>query len=632
MKKWGILFITIIILMHSNFLITYSARGCKDIVICGNATAGDYNLLLKVRDPSRPGLQVLCIVPEGYEYDYHHPWSGKKISYTSYNKYIGVATKGDTIPNIVKAGMSLSERGISYGDADTDSLRINPSRYAWDDFDWIRFACEKASTEEEAVDLLTKKAVKEMHATGVSENLFVVGPEKGYVVEADAFNYRVKEIKDGIEVMSNYPKKLWKTHRLKLFPISRDFNKVVEKNVRKFSAVRLGSIFGIRIVKIGDNYISAKPISFFHARRTNSLGVVTKIQIGERKNVGYFSVELLDINGKIGKVRVTNIYKAWEEEMLKQINSKIDGKITVDDMIFFSRFDREDLNGLRPMCEDYFTYEAVAIYKIPSENYEILSNGWFSANHACSSIYVPFHICNNNIYMPYQTGDAAQISLDLFNLYDHDELINSFNRVERVFINETDKIEKISIEYILNDTDISEFLTTIDMSMQKQAYLTQQIWKDIDKITNKQKVLNAIDSIWEENYLETLENIKNALFELEKISGTQIIKQRLKDISFDICDSRIKAADNLGKEITHSLKKFNEGQNLVINGQYNKGFETLEKSFIEADALIKGQEINEDVKSVIINIDEHSTVLYFLIFVLIIALIVLFVRFRLNFE
>ncbi len=633
MKKKRIWYLIIMLFLLSNlFVISYNVKGCKNIVACGNTTAGDYNLLLKVRDPSRPGLQVLCIVPEGYEYDYHHPWSGKKISFTTMNKYIGVASKSDIIPNIVKAGMSLSEEGICYGDADTGSKRINPSRYAWDDFDWIRLACEKANNEEEAVNILTKEAVKEMHASSVSENLFVVGPKKGYVIEADAIQYNVKEINDEIVVMSNYPKELWRTQRLKLFPISRDFDTVVEKNVQKLSSVRLGSIYGIRVTDIGDDYISAKPIYYFHAKRTNSIGVVTKIQLNERKTAGYFSVELLDTSGRTAKIRVTNVYKAWEEEMLRQINSKIVGKITVKDMMYFSRFDKEDLNGLRPMCEDLFKYESVAIYKIPSNNYEFLSSGWFSANHACSSIYVPFHICNNDIYGPYKTGDAAQISLDLYNLYDHDGLVKNFCKVEDVFINEIEEMEKISIDYILNNTDVSEFLTTIDMSMQKQAYLTEEIWKAIDKIENKEKLIGIIENIWGENYIDTLENIKNALLKIEEISESNLIKQKLIDISFDICNSRIKSANILGKEVNFLLNQFKDGCNLVVIGQYDKGFQKLEKSYIKADLLIKGQEINEDVTIETKNGNRNNSFLFFLIFVLIIVVIFLFTRFKLNFR
>ena len=316
------------------------------------------------------------------------------MSFKTNYKYIGVATKEDTIPNIVKPGMSLSKAGISYGDADTGSIWVNPTKHAWDDFDWMRYACEKAKDEDEAVLLLTKDAVKKMHAAEVSENLFVVGPKKGYVIEADAFRYNVKEINNGIDVMSNYPRELWKTQIFKKRPISKSFNTEVEKYVRNKQIVRLQSLNGIKILGIGDDFITVKPISLRYIIQTGNLNVITKINLEERKTVGYFSVELLDIDGNKAKVRVTNVHKAWEEKMLEYIQPHY-GSITVKDMIKWSRLDKEDLDGLRPMCEDTSKYEAVAIYKIPEKNYEILSSGWFSPNRACSSIYVPFHICNN---------------------------------------------------------------------------------------------------------------------------------------------------------------------------------------------------------------------------------------------
>jgi hypothetical protein len=82
------------------------AAGCKDIVAVGDATAGPYNLLLKVRDPSRPGPQVLTRVPAGYTYTFYDPWTGKPFSCTVTRTYIGTASAGDTAPNLVKAGRS----------------------------------------------------------------------------------------------------------------------------------------------------------------------------------------------------------------------------------------------------------------------------------------------------------------------------------------------------------------------------------------------------------------------------------------------------------------------------------------------------------------------------------------------
>ena len=43
-------------------------------------------------------------------------------------------------------------------------------------------------------------------------------------------------------------------------------------------------------------------------------------------------------------------------------------------MINWSRLDTDDLDGLRPMCEEYVEYEAVAVYKIPKNNYEVFVN------------------------------------------------------------------------------------------------------------------------------------------------------------------------------------------------------------------------------------------------------------------
>jgi hypothetical protein len=631
MNKFRLLFLIFTISLFSNFFISFNAEACKDIIACGNATEGDYNLLLKVRDPSRLGLQVLCIVPEGYEYTYRYPWTGKPMSCKVLHKFIGVATKKDTIPNIVKAGMSLSDVGIAYGDADTDSRWINPTKNAWDDFDWIRYACEKANNEDEAVSLMTKDVVKKMHATGVSENLFIVGPKKGYVIEADAFRYKTREIVDGIDVMSNYPKDLWKTQREKKFPISRAFDTVVEEEVRNKGTIRLNSLYGIRIVEIGENYIYVVPISFYYILKTKSFGVITKINLGERKTVGYFSVELLDIDDNKAKVRVCNIFKAWEEKILEYIQSEY-GSITVKDMINWSRLHNEDLDGLRPMCEYFYEYESVAIYKIPKEDYEIMSMGWFSPNHACSSIYVPFHICDKDIYDPYETGEAAELSLNLLKEYRHGILNSSFANVEEVFLNEVNIAEQISKEQIKNPLLISDFLTVIDMGMQRQAFLTEQIWMEIKKITDQDKkwlVTNSIDKIWDKNYSNSLKNMKNSVLDLKELSNTGSILNKISKIALDICKSRIDAADAIGKQTQTVEEEFNESGKLIEQGDYENGFDSLQKVYTYSDMLIKGQTF-QDIKNIDIKKDNGINIfLYFLITLFIIVFIIFISRYRL---
>ena len=580
-----VMFTIFTITLFLNLAVSENTKACKDIIACGNATAGDYNLLLKVRDPSRPGLQVLCIVPEGYEYTYHHPWTGKDMKFITNHKFIGVATEGDTIPNIVKAGMTLSDAGIAYGDADTGSRWINPTKNAWDDFDWIRYACEKADDEDQAVYLLTKECVDQLHASGVSENLFVVGPNKGFVVGADAFHYTVEEV-DDIVVMSNYPDELWKTQYLKTRPISRSFDTVVEKSVRKGGVVRLQSISGIKIVDIGGNYISVRLFPFSYALKTGSLGKIFKIQMGERKTVGDYSVRLLNIDGKKAKISLCYKFKAWEEAMMDHIQPKY-GSIDIKEMINWSRLHETDLEDLRPMCQDFYQYETVAIYKIPQQNYEILSSGWFSPNHACSSIYVPFHICDKDIYEPYTTGEAAKLSMELLDSYGHDVLNTYFSNVEEVFLYETDIAEDISKDMVSDSEKLSSFLTTVDMGMQKQAWLTEQLWMELSQMSN-QNLMDVVGDLWKCNYSESLKSMNATIYDLKESSSPNVFIDIIGDITSNICQSRIAVAKILEKSVKRAEQEYKKGKNFFDQGEYSSAFSHFEQAFEYADKAIKG--------------------------------------------
>jgi hypothetical protein len=606
-----------VLFLFLNIFLSFNAKACKDIIACGDATENDYNLLLKVRDPSRLGLQVLCIVPKDYEYDYHYPWTGKEIHYKNQHKYIGVSTKNDIIPNIVKAGMILTDAGICFGDADTDSRWINPTKNAWDDFDWIRYACEQSNSEDEAVDLLTKECVDNLHATGVSENLFIVGPETGYIVEADAYRYKINEITNGVLVRHNYPKLLWKSQIIKKLPISKNFNSIVVKEVRKRSIVRLGSIYGIRINEIGDEHITISPIGLYHKIITNSLGYVTKIQIGERKTAGYFSVELIGINGNQAKIRVTNIYYAWEEEILKHINSRY-GCITARDMINWSRLTNDDLKGLRGMCENTYEYEAVAIYKIPKNDYEIFSMGWFAPNHASSSIYIPFHICNTDIFISYKNGDAAQLSLDLYNSYNQSILTSNFSIIENVFFNEIKSIEKNAKKTLSKNIDVTDFLTIMDMSMQKQAYITQDLWKDA---INKQDIQIIIANLWNNTYYDSLINMKNAISFLNEKDESKTYIDKINEIALNICKSRINAAKSIGKDVELAENKYKKGEKFLNEKKYQTGYENIIESFLEAEIVINNKHFEKTQ-----NFESKNTFnydIYYLLVLLTIAIIFL---------
>jgi hypothetical protein len=644
-KYRGVIYVLILVLLI-DVLLVVNVKACKVIVAYDTATEGDYNLLLKVRDPSRPGLQVLCMVPEGYEYTYHHPWNGKPMSFIVKHKFIGVASKDDTIPNIVKAGMALSDMGIAYCDADSNSnYLVNPSKHAWDDFDWIRYACQTADDEEQANKLLTKDVVDDLHASGVSENLFVVGPRKAYFLEADFKNYKIKDIQD-YEVISNYPKDLWRSQFLRRIRIASSYDKVVEKQVFRGRTIRLGALYGIRLVDIGPDWIIVKPVPSYDIRKIGNrikrldTGNNVLIRLGESKDVGFFydfggfRVKLLECNRFRAKISMSTTFKAWEDKMVKYIEARL-GSITVRDMINWSRLHRQDLDGLRPMCQGSYKYEGVAIYRIPEQNYMMLSSGWFSANHACSSIYVPFHICNTDIFDAYENGEAAELSLNLFNIYGHGALETSFQNVEEVFLNEIEKAEKISIEKIVDNQKISEYLTIVDNGMQRQAMITQQIWMEISKISKQegnQAVRIIVNKIWDEDYLNSINHMRKSISYLKELPNTDMIIDKIKEIAIDICKTRIDAANSIGKQDIMAINEYKNGGKLLRKGEYESGFNSLQKSFILTDLSFMDQEI-KNIKTV--ETEKNNEIDYFLLYLIIaviIAVSILFKRFKVNFE
>ncbi len=568
-------------------LIPYTSQACKDIVAIGDATAGEYNLMLKVRDPSRPGLQTLTIVPSTYTYTYHHPWTGKTLEFTTTHKYIGVVTAGDSYPHTIKPGMALSTAGICYGDADSNSNWINPSRYAWDDFDWIRYTCEQANTVDEAILLMTKDVVDELHAPGVSENLFIVGPKKAALIEADAYQYTIDEFTDGVAVMSNYPKQLWRSQIRKRLPIASSFDVTKEKTVRRGATVHLQGRYGVRISKIGEDYIIARqvPAVKITNRIPQFIGKQIRIPLGCRDTVGDYSVTLLDIQGRKAKVHVEYKFKAWEDTLVDIITPQY-GSISLSDMITWSRLHQDDLNGLRPMCEAAYPYEAVIIYQIPAEHYETLSIGWFAPNHACASVYVPVHISVTDIFDPYENGKAAQLSLDLVETYGHNYLTTAFNRTEHVFFTEVHKINEIACRLLENNTDIAEFITSYDTGMQEQAWLTQQLWDTIAQSPVDLTLRENLKKIWDTNYHQTLLQLKKTVENLDK-SGThkQIIPQLIA-IAESICTTTTMAARVVRLDVTTADQWYTTGRTLLKNKAYTEGFDYLIESYQESNITL----------------------------------------------
>jgi hypothetical protein len=475
--------------------------------------------------------------------------------------------------------MVLTDAGLAFGDADTASSWINPNRNAWDDFDWMRYAYQTANNEDDAVELLTTDAVDNLHATGVSENLFIVGPKRSIKIEADAIHHTTTDISD-ILVMSNYAVDLWHTQLLKSLPIASSFDTKKETTARSGTIIRLQSLCGVKIIDIDQVSITVKAVPSFVFRAYGQDNKVT-IPLGQRATVGPYSVKLLEISQLTVKISVCTKVHAWEQELLTHLQQKT-GTITVQEMIDVSRLHSIDLDGLRPLCEDIYPYEASVIYKILEEHSNLLSSGWFGANHACSSIYVPFHICDNDIYDPYQTGEAAGLSLELLHYYGHGTLTSLCRSVENVFLAENEANEIIAHAMIHNATDITPFLTSMDRGMQEQAFLTEQLWHDTPNASRP-----IIENIWMQNYTVSLQRMENALSILKNIPGSADMRKTIEKIALSVCKSKIDAVRILGKNSFESEKEYQTAVHHFEFEEYPSGFFLLQRAIHSSNRFLQ---------------------------------------------
>jgi hypothetical protein len=172
------------------------------------------------------------------------------------------------------------------------------------------------------------------------------------------------------------------------------------------------------------------------------------------------------------------------------------------------------------------------IFKIPNEHATLLSSGWFAANHACSSIYVPVHICDADFYDPYETGDAAALSLALLQRYGHGNITFLCQNIENVFYVENEINEALAHLMIHADVNISSFLTELDVGMQEQAFLTEQLWLSAPNLSR-----GSIQGIWMQNYSFTQQNIQKTISDLTRNPGSDTMISLLEKISQSISDS-----------------------------------------------------------------------------------------------
>ncbi len=570
---------------------------CKSIIAKGEATPGEYTLHMKIRDPSRPGGQVLFICEPGYEYTYHHPTTGEPMHFTVTNRVIGVATSGDTPPNIMKAGMALTDKGISYGDNDINLLYCNPSQYAWDDFDWLRYGYQTADSEDSSVELLLD-AVYDLHATGKGEALYVVGPDHAYVIEANAREAAVEEI-DEIYVRTNYAVKLWETATRERYLYGPHFESLFDGWVRKGETVKLGQgcAYGIIVEDINDDNVRIRSI------HGNSESL--ELKLDEVKTLCDFRVGLKEIkNGPLPQARISLCYHylEWKERMESMVMRE-HGNITEAHMMGWSRLHEGDIGGLRPMCEgSSVNCESVSIFKIPGSDPGTMSSFWYTC-YPCASIYVPVHICVEEIYEPYLTEEACSISREMFDARGHNNDTALFERVESVFINENNRMEFLASGLLAGDRCdiVPQLLTHSDMMMQKHALLTLRLYLMMEA-EDAGPLRCTLENTWRDNYVDTFTGLKESLSLIvqEKRdggSGSDACEEMI-DIILDIADTAayhaIEGAKCMEGEETDGIKKaldlYNRAREDVDSGSPMEGMDGFEKAFLVARCIMNGED------------------------------------------
>ena len=465
------------------------SSGCKDIVAVDAATRGNYSLLLKVRDPSRPGYQVLCPIEAGYEYTYHHPWTGLPMHFTVQHRFIGTTSAEDVPPGIIKPGMLMSDAGLAFGDADTLSYRVNPTRHAWDDFDWMRYAAQSADTFDEAVQLLTEDAIGRLHCTSVPENIFVASPYEAAIIEADAYTYRTRQVND-VAVQSNYPKVLWQTYLMYPLLVAPSFNSTYQGTATAGDIVRLGSLGGIRVIDTSQAGITVRALPF---------GAPTDIDNGEGAPVGSYYVEVHASSASGATLSISYKYHTWETLLRQRITAR-QGDITLQDMFTWSRLHSHDISGLRGMCQG--GYEAATVYRLQQRYPATLSSLWFAPNQ-CSAIYVPVHIYSQDIYDPYETGEAHRVAMQLLERYGHGNLTEMYTGPEARFIEEVATAEHEAMQLLDQGrgNEAVELLTLTDLRIQMEALAVMQLWLNLSRLPShlaSRLALELLD-IWSHN-------------------------------------------------------------------------------------------------------------------------------------
>jgi len=142
---------------------------------------------------------------------------------------------------------------------------------------------------------------------------------------------------------------------------------------------------------------------------------------------------------------------------------------------------------------------------------------------------------------------------------------------------------------IKSGEDVSDIFTIFDTNVQLQAWLTENLWIEINKIfyqNDKEKIIDIISNIWLNNYTTSLDLMEQAIIDLKNISGTSTIIQMIDNITLSINRSKNYEAIALCLNSSGIEEKSIEDLHLIDQFEYEMDFEYLLNEYKYSDRSI----------------------------------------------
>ena len=167
-------------------------------------------------------------------------------------------------------------------------------------------------------------------------------------------------------------------------------------------------------------------------------------------------------------------------------------------------------------------------------------------------------------------------------------------KTEQVFLNENAYIEQWAVNNINNKRIVSNIVTISDTTIQKQAWTMQNLFEDISYKSQEEQsqILALLSTLWKDTYAESMPQMRKALQILSTLPDTEEIRNHIETIVVSICQSSIDKCKVIGSTTYFSEQLLQEGEQLLSQGVYNKGFILLETAFHLSNQSLSMQEIN----------------------------------------